>query len=172
MNLDKERLQTAQWMLERNLAWIAAAEVKVGVIVAIDTAMLGGLGAAFSATDGTARTHWAWLFTIAAVIGLGSGLFSAAMAVLPRVSGPAKSLLFFGRVGRCEDATYIEEFKKATDAELLEDWVAQVHRNAQIACDKFSWVRTRVCGGRFSQCSRGSQRSLRFSTRNREQLWD
>lgn len=44
MSSDKERLQTAQWVLERNLAWIAAAEVKVGVIVAIDTAMLGGAG--------------------------------------------------------------------------------------------------------------------------------
>lgn len=141
MSSDKERLQTAQWVLERNLAWISAAEVKVGVIVAIDTAMLGGLGAAFSASDGVARTAWAWLFTIGAVIALGSALFCAAMAVLPRVNGPAKSLLFFGRVGPCVDVDYVESFKKATDAGFLEDWTAQIHRNAQIACDKFSWVR-------------------------------
>ncbi len=94
MSTDRDRLHTAQWVLERNLAWIAAAEVKVGVIVAIDTAMLGGLGAAFSAADGSARTHWAWFFSIATVICLGSGLFCAAMAVLPRISGPEKSLLF------------------------------------------------------------------------------
>lgn len=141
MSADKERLQIAQWVLERNLAWIAAAEMKVGVIVAIDTAMLGGLGAAFSAADGTARTHWAWLFTIAAVVCLGGGLFCSAMTVLPRVTGPAKSLLFFGRVGACVDVEYINTFKKATDAELLEDWTAQIHRNAQIACEKFAWVR-------------------------------
>jgi hypothetical protein len=141
MSSDKERLQTAQWVLERNLAWIAAAEVKVGVIVAIDTAMLGGLGATFSAADGVARTPWAWLFAIGAAISLGSALFCAAKAVLPRVSGPAKSLLFFGRVGPCADVDYVESFKKATDTEFLEDWTAQIHRNAQIACDKFSWVR-------------------------------
>lgn len=141
MSSDKERLQTAQWVLERNLAWIAAAEVKVGVIVAIDTAMLGGLGATFSSADGGARTAWAWLFAIGAAILLGSALFCAAMAVLPRVSGPTKSLLFFGRVGPCADVDYVESFKKATDAEFLEDWTAQIHRNAQIACDKFSWVR-------------------------------
>lgn len=141
MSTDKERLQTAQWVLERNLAWIAAAEVKVGVIVAINTAMLGGLGATFSAADGTARTHWAWLFTIAAVVSLGCGLFCAAMTVLPRITGPAKSLLFFGRVGPSVAAEYMEAFKKATDADLLEDWTAQIHRNAQIACDKFAWVR-------------------------------
>lgn len=150
MSADKERLQTAQWVLERNLAWIAAAEAKVGVIVAIDTAMLGGLGAAFSAADGNGRTHWAWLFAIAALICLGSGLFCAAMAVLPRVTGPAKSLLFFGRVGPRAAAEYIEEFRQATDAVLLDDWVAQIHRNAEIACDKFAWVRKSMWWSFFS----------------------
>ena len=68
-------------------------------------------------------------------------MFCAAMAVLPRITGPAKSLLFFGRVGPCENTEYIHNFKTATDADLLEDWTAQIHRNAQIACDKFAWVR-------------------------------
>ncbi len=141
MNAERERLQTAQWVLERNLAWIAAAEVKVGVIVAIDTAMLGGLGAAFSGSIGAIKTHWAWLFTIVATICLGVGLFCAAMAVLPRVTGPQKSLLFFGRIGPIAEVDYIEDFRKAEDADLLSDWTAQIHRNAQIACKKFSWVR-------------------------------
>lgn len=43
-------------MLERNLAWIATADVKVGVIVAIDTGMLGGLCAAFSASNAKMQT--------------------------------------------------------------------------------------------------------------------
>lgn len=141
MSTDRDRLHTAQWVLERNLSWIAAAEVKVGVIVAIDTAMLGGLGATFSAAGSSVQTHWAWFFTIAAVICLGSGLFCAAMVVLPRVTGPEKSLLFFGRVGLCDSAEYMQNLKTATDVDLLEDWTAQIHRNAQIACDKFAWVR-------------------------------
>ncbi len=82
MSTGMERLQTAQWVLERNLGWIAAAEVKVGVIVAIDTAMLGGLGAVFSTADVTMRTHWGVLFTLAAAILLALGLVSTAMAVL------------------------------------------------------------------------------------------
>lgn len=138
---DKERLEVAQWVLERNLNWISAAEVKVGVIVAIDTAMLGALGATFSATEKAMRTPWAWVFISAATIALGVGMLCAAMAVLPRVTGPAKSLLFFGRIGPCAYAEYADRFKKATDAELLDDWTAQIHRNAQIACDKFGWVR-------------------------------
>lgn len=140
MSVERDRIQVAQWVLERNLAWIAAADVKVGVIFALDTAMLGGLGAAFSGADGSTRTAWAFFFTISATVALGAGLFCAAMAVLPRVTGPAKSLLFFGCIGPCADAEYMDNFRQATDTELLNDWMAQIHRNAQIACDKFAWV--------------------------------
>ena len=142
MSTSMERLQTAQWVLERNLGWVAAAETKVGVVVAIDTAMLGGLGAAFSAAEVAVRTqHWAFLFTLAAALVLGAGLSCAAMSVLPRVTGPSKSLLFFGRIGPCAEVDYISNFKSASVDELLEDWTAQIHRNAQIACDKYKWVR-------------------------------
>jgi hypothetical protein len=89
MDNNKERIVTAQWILERNLAWIAAAEVKVGVVVAMDTAMLGALGASYSSVDKAAHTAWALVVTSIALFALGAGLFSAAMAVLPRVTGPS-----------------------------------------------------------------------------------
>ena len=103
--------------------------------------MLGSLGAAFSAVDVKARTDWAVLFTIAATILLAIGLICAAMAVLPRVTGPAKSLLFFGRIGPRSEADYVSDFKSATVEQLIDDWAAQIHRNAQIACTKFRHVR-------------------------------
>lgn len=141
MSSEKERLLVAQWVLERNLTWIAAAEVKVGVIVAIDTALLGSVGAAFAGADAVARTTWAYLWAISAVVAAAVGIFCAAMAVLPRLDGPAKSLVFFARIGKLDQAEYFEKFKNSSDVQLLEDWTAQIHRNAQIACDKFSWVR-------------------------------
>jgi hypothetical protein len=136
-----ERLQTAQWVLERNLGWIAAAEVKVGVVVAIDTAMLGGLGAAYSGADVIIRTQWAILFSLAAALLLGAGLACAAIAVLPRVTGPKKSLVFFGCIAPCAGVDYANNFQSASVDDLLADWAAQIHRNAQIARDKFKWVR-------------------------------
>lgn len=141
MNSDKERLAIAQWVLERNLSWIAAAEVKVGVIVAINTALLGSLGAAFSSSEAAARTAWTYFWTVSAGGAVAAGIFCAAMAVLPRLNGPAKSLVFFGRVGSLDQAEYFEMFKNASETQLLEDWTAQIHRNAQIACNKFAWVR-------------------------------
>lgn len=141
MNDDKERLQIAQWVLERNLSWLAAAEVKVGVIVAIDTALLGSLGAAFSSAEVEARTTWTYMWTVSAGVAIAIGIIYAAMAVLPRVNGPDRSLVFFGRIGTLDQAEYCENFKNASYAQLLEDWTAQIHRNAQIACEKFAWVR-------------------------------
>lgn len=47
--------------------------------MAIDTAMLGGLGAAFSGADAAERSVCAWVFTIAAVFALGAALFCAAI---------------------------------------------------------------------------------------------
>lgn len=128
-------------MLERNLAWIAAAEVKVGAIVAIDTAMLGGLGAAFSTSDVAMRTYWAVLFTLVAAMLLAAGLTTAAITMVPQLEGPARSLLYFGRVGEVAEPDYIDAFRAATAQQLLEDWTAQIHRNAQIACGKFKLVR-------------------------------
>jgi len=137
----KERLAVAQWVLERNLAWIAAAEVKVGVIVAIDTAMLGGLATAFGASDATARTVWACLWITSAAGTAVGGVLCAAIAILPRVSGPLRSLLFCGRVAELNREDYAIKFRGVTDTELLDDWVAQIHRNAEIAVMKFAWVR-------------------------------
>lgn len=137
----KDRITTAQWVLERQLAWIAAAEVKVGFTVAIDTALLGGLAAAFSTAEPTARTAWAYLWILIAAGAAVIAIFCAAMTVLPRTSGPTRSLLFFAPVAALECLTYREQFKGATDEALLDDWTTQIHRNSQIACDKYTWVR-------------------------------
>lgn len=135
----KDRLQTAQWILERNLAWIAAAEVKVGVIVAIDIAMLGGLGAAFSEAD--AVSAWGYVYAFLAAATLAGGLICAAMTVIPRVTGPKESMVFFGGIAKLDGVSYVDRLRQMTDTQLLEDWAAQIHRNAEIARDKFGWVR-------------------------------
>ncbi len=141
----KDRLATAQWVLERHLAWIAAAEVKVGVIVALDTALLGGLAAAFGASEISARGAWTYLFILSAAGAAVIGLFCAAMVVLPRTTGPKDSMLFFGQIAAQDSATYCDRFHRASDETLLADWMQQIHRNAEIARDKYSWVRRSMC---------------------------
>ena len=134
----QERLKYAQWIFERNLHWIAAAEVKVGVIVAIDTGMLGALAAILKDSDPVLRTNAALTATFLAACFLGIALFCAAFAVLPRISGPSSSYIFFGKIaGDQKFKDFERSFKVASSPDLLADCLAQIHRNAEIACAKF-----------------------------------
>lgn len=141
MSDEPDRVDFAQWILERNLSWIAAAEVKTGVIVALNTTMLGALAAVYGAEAASDRTFWAILFSTIAAGCLGVAVFSAAMSVLPRTTGPASSFIFFGRIAETAKAEYEKEFRNATREQFLDDCLAQIHRNAEIARDKFNWVR-------------------------------
>jgi hypothetical protein len=137
---DADRIEIARWVLERNLAWIAAADAKVGVVVAMDTAMLAGLGAALSTAP--AKSALLILVAVAAALALARGLYCAAMAVLPRIDGPQDSLLFFQPISKMPLNKYQEQFIGATDVALLQDCLSQIHRNAEIAATKHAWVRS------------------------------
>lgn len=137
---DTERLNHARWTLERQLTWIAAADAKVGVVVTLHVAMLGGLGAAYTAA--AAKSSWVnGMATAYAILALIS-LICAAMALWPRTDGPKNSMIYFGCVvkGRCED--YVNDFINQGDDFFLVDLAEQVHRNAQIAAKKISFVST------------------------------
>lgn len=141
MTNDKERVEAAQWLFERTLGWIAAADVKVGVAIALDTAMLGGLAAAFAGSDYHLRTAWCYLLVLAAAAGMAFAMFCAGMAALPRMRGPVSSMIFFGRVVEKDVITYVDAFSKMTEQEFLADLATQIHRNSEIARDKHHWVR-------------------------------
>jgi hypothetical protein len=68
-------------------------------------------------------------------------MFCAGMAALPRMRGPLKSMIFFGRVAEKDADTYVDEFSKMTEKELLTDLAMQIHRNSEIACEKHQWLR-------------------------------
>jgi len=135
----EQKISTAQWILERQLQWIAQAEVKIGALVTLDIGMLGGLAAAHWAT----KTHapWAIVMSAFAIAGLCCGLLFAAMCLLPRLKAPHKSILFFGTVANETPPDFIAAATGKTAQQILEDWLYQVHRNAEVARDKHKWVR-------------------------------
>lgn len=139
---NRTRLLFSQWVLERNLGWIAAAEIKVGVVTTMGIAMLGGLAAAFGAA--AVKSPWAYATTATTALLVIVALVCAAMAVIPRVGGPNESLIFFGRIVGQDNWQYADSLRDATDAELLRDCSMQIHRNAQIACEKHMWVRRAI----------------------------
>jgi Family of unknown function (DUF5706) len=133
------KLPTAQWIFERQMAWIAAADTKTAAIVAIDSAMIAALATAFASTKTPAT--WAVLLSIIALISIVIGIICCAAALLPRTEGPKNSLLFFGTISKVEPAEYLEALAAASEKSFLEDLAAQIHRNAEIACLKHIWVR-------------------------------
>ena len=136
-----EQLKYAQWVLERNLGWIAAAEIKAGFIVAIDSAMLGVLASSFNSDKLLEHTSFSCWSSACAFILLGVPVFCSAMTVLPRVSGPSSSNIFFGNIREKTAEDFKHEFLSANQEQLLSDCLVQIHRNSQIAHNKFSWVR-------------------------------
>jgi hypothetical protein len=141
MAADSERLAHARWVLERHLHWIAAAEVKVGVLIAIDTGLLGALAAALNGNRALGHIFLGQVCSLFAALLLGAAIACAAMTVLPRVEGPRSSMIFFGRIAAKPKEEFAQEFTDATPADFLADCLGQIHRNAEIACEKFKWVR-------------------------------
>lgn len=140
MSTSKERIETARWILERNLEWISAAESKVGFVVAIVTAMIAGLAAAYSDADkvstlGAGTSAGAVFLCMLSIV-------SAASCVRSRTDGPPLSLVFFSRIVEMNSREYVERLSTATEDELLEDLARQIHRNAQIAKEKHAWAST------------------------------
>ena len=137
---EQGRFHAAQWILERQLGWIATADIKVGVVVAIQTAMAGGLAAA-PGSAASQKTEFALGCAIVAFICAIGAFVCAAFAVFPRTDGPTSSLIFFGRIHALERSAYAKQLRSATDDELLIDCADQIHRNSKIADEKHHWVK-------------------------------
>jgi hypothetical protein len=141
MKGDAERVEHAKWLFERTLGWIAAADAKVGVTMALDTAMLGGLATAFAASDAAARTAWCYLTLLLACGAMAIAVFCAGMAAVPRMLGPVSSLIFFSRISEMAGVDYSTAFRNMTESAFLDDLTTQIHRNSEIAAEKHAWVR-------------------------------
>ncbi|MFD1122016.1 Pycsar system effector family protein [Methylophilus flavus] len=140
----RNRIEDAKWLLERMLSWIAAADVKTGIVLTIQIAMFGGLAATYSTADMVNRSSAAYLFVALAYGSLISAASCAAVAAMPRISGPIRSNIYFGRIVTVPVASFNAAFEKLNDATFLQDLTTQIHRNAEIANLKHAWVRSSI----------------------------
>ena len=136
-----KRIEHAKWLFERTLSWIATADVKVGVAIAMDSAMFGGLAAAYGASDASTRNAWAYLALFSACAGLVVAVFCASMAAIPRMLGPLSSNIFFARIAEKPAHDFNDAFLRMDESAFLNDLTTQIHRNAEIATAKHAWVR-------------------------------
>lgn len=134
-----DRLNQARWTLERQLTWIAAADAKVGVLIALHVAMVSGLGAAYTSANAD-RSAWVNVMTSSYAFLVVWSLICAVMALWPRTDGPKSSMVYFGCVAKSRCDQYVEDFGKKDESYFLVDLAEQTHRNAQIAQAKIARV--------------------------------
>ena len=135
------RLEHAKWVLERNLGWIAAAEVKAGTVSAFDTALLGVLVALYAEHGWSVNRNAQILSFAATTFFLLMAIYCVAACIIPRTTGPGRSLIYFGCVKAQALSDYDIALRSASEEQLLNDCIAQIHRNAEIACEKYDWAR-------------------------------
>lgn len=136
--MNTPNIEHAKWIFERTLGWIEAAELKLGIVISIQIATLGGLAAAY-ASAGT-KTPAEFGCALAAAIISVCVVFFAAVALWPRTTGPVVSLLYFGRIKELSLSEYGSKLKTMSEADFVDDIARQIHRNSEIAVIKFRWL--------------------------------
>jgi hypothetical protein len=125
--------------LARQLQFIGSADSRAGLVLALDTAMLGVLAAL--SPDAAKWDVAGAIFSAIAVVGLLLSLLFLSFASFPRTKGPRGSVLYFeGIVGR-DANTYLQELRTLTSDAYVCDLARQCHRNAEIARAKYVWLR-------------------------------
>jgi len=126
----------ADGALQRNLAWVRAADSKVPSAFAVDAAMLGVLGLRLPSLDQLAALP-AMLWGLAAVCLIAS-LIALGLVVLPRLGGPKDSVVFFGTATALKEGAYVERLLDTNRTHLAQDMARQAYRNAEIAQMKYN----------------------------------
>jgi hypothetical protein len=124
-------VEKLRWLLERQLAWIAAADSKLAVVGTLPLAMLGL--SLVNLRPQLAKISWIDLPLLGSTILLSISLICVVAALIPRLNGPEQSNIYFGKISEQGG----EAFKSSVLSESIEDFqrdlVDQIFINAKIA---------------------------------------
>jgi len=134
MSIDK-----SEKTLSLQLEWVRVADAKVPPIFAINIAMLGVVVALIKT-----NSNWTLcesILTSFCLLLLVTSTCCLALSMFPRLSGPKKSNIFFGGITKKTEKVFIEELKCESDSDYENDVLAQTYRNAEIAGEKFKFIK-------------------------------
>lgn len=132
-------IKQLEYILDKQLGWIAAADTRLSLILLISTAMLGSM-----AVHAPKPSSWTILMAIPtsfAIFFLCLSIIFSACASFPRTSGTKGSLIFFDGINSRDINQFISAITSAQESDFREDLIRQCHINAQIALSKFIWVK-------------------------------
>lgn len=132
---DLRTIERAEKSLQRMLDWISRHDVRTAAALGISVAMVGAMA---TATPPAAR--WSLPFAIAlavSVAGFTGVIGNLIFGMFPRIRGGRPSPFFFGSIARMEWSDYRNRFIAVSEADYLDDILAQTHVNALILQAKF-----------------------------------
>lgn len=132
------RLELAERQLDRIQSFHPRIDTNMAAVSAWLLLEIGVVATNTKLDDLTRAFVWAPMaaFLVCAIIA-GTSLWRCQF---PDRRGGAASLVYFARIAERTEANYIKEFKAASDESLLDDFLGQVWRNAEIVCDKYRYI--------------------------------
>jgi len=132
-------IERAEKILSYQLESIKAADSKVPPLFAINITMLGVIVA-------LTKTQVCWspfliviaLFTCLLLL---TSIATLALAMFPRLDGPKASNIYFDSIRKKTQVEFMAEVKSLTTEDYQDDTLSQSHRNAEIAREKFMFVK-------------------------------
>jgi hypothetical protein len=138
MNND-DRITAAEENLTRQLDWHSRFDSRALLVLGIDTGMLGYLASILP--EAAQWSGWSiTAFAITAILLAGS-LTSLFVSNRPDTVAPAGSALFFGTIASMSCKDFHQKWLALTGEAYLADVNEQVHRNAEIICNKFKHLK-------------------------------
>lgn len=138
MSLDYLTISDLEKLLDRQLEWVRGAESRIQLIFPLGSALFASVAIKYSELEKAANAvqgaAWFCLVFLAASIAF------CTVSMFPRTSGPAQSLIFFGRIASLSADEYQQKLGSVSEADYRADLVLQVHVNAQIASQKYTWI--------------------------------
>ena len=142
-----ERIALMESNLERQLSFVRAADTKVSIFLALATALLA---AELKTAPERIMLDWRWPFWgfVVAIIVCGLSLAALVRTWFPSTSGGLYSALFFVGISDRKHSEYRTHVLEMSRHDYLDDLIQQTHRNAQIAKEKYKWLKFMVTARR------------------------
>ncbi|WP_171956257.1 Pycsar system effector family protein [Stenotrophomonas maltophilia] len=139
-----ELIAHLRWVLERQLHWIGAADVKAGGMIGAYMAL-----AAIAATllDSASPPATAKLLFIFAAIAMVPALVCAVLVFFPRDASKRRSSIFFREIADLEIDRFMDAARRQTTSQVIDDLLGQIHINAGIASTKHDFAKHSIVFG-------------------------
>ena len=130
--------QSSLAVVADSLAHLVVADA---VLVALFTTSAPGLLTRAFGRGASGLDALAGVMTLGLLAAVGGSIFFAFLTVKPRLEpSPRRSMFYFKHIAEKPTGQFIKDFLALSDEEALEDLLAQVHANSQIARAKFRHV--------------------------------